>query len=368
MSQNFDVANLALQAVAPGNKLLYDDKGLPSVMVYIPKFKLSEVLTDGPDTYHPAFIINGSVVDGIYIGKYQATLEDGRAYSLPGKDPAASINFDNSLARCTAKGSGWHLMTKAEWGMIALWCKKHGIFPKGNNNYGKDSTESAYTAIPATYGTGADAGKIFHVLTGTGPLSWSHDGTMKGIWDLNGNVSEWEGGFRTVKGELQFLANNNAADGSKSQAANSAEWKALDASTGEFVTPNGSGTTTNTVKVACVSSLPKYVISIADGQTSENFNGGIHQITCSDDIGSAAKIVLRAYGLLAEDGATAADYGDGDKLYFNNVADERMAFGGGYYNGGTYAGVFYSYGSNYSRTGTGTYIGLRVAYADLPTA
>ena len=368
MSQNFDVANLALQAVAPGNKLLYDDKGLPSVMVYIPKFKLSEVLTGGPDTYHPAFIINGSVVDGIYIGKYQATLEDGRAYSLPAKDPAANINFDNSIARCTAKGSGWHLMTKAEWGMIALWCKKHGIFPKGNNNYGKDSTESAYTAIPATYGTGADAGKIYHVLTGTGPLSWSHDGTMKGIWDLNGNVNEWEGGFRTVYGELQFLANNNAADSSKSQAANSAEWKALDATTGEFVTPNGSGTTTNSVKVAKVSSLPKYVITIGDSEKADSISGRIDQITCSDDIADAAKYVLRAYGLLPEAGATQADYGDGDQLYFNNNADERMASGGGYYTSAASAGVFCSGGYSVPRAVSDTGVGLRVAFAQLPTA
>jgi len=189
---------------------------------------------------------------------------------------------------------------------------------------------------------------------------------MKGIWDLNGNVAEWKGGFRTVKGELQFLANNNAADNSKSQAANSAEWKALDASTGEFVTPNGSGTTTNTVKVDCISNKPKYGITVTT--TSENLNGAIHEITCTSDISSAAKIVLRAYGLLAEDGATAADYGDGDRLYFNNVADERMASGGGYYGTGASAGVFYSYGGSYSRTGTYTSVGLRVAYADLPTA
>lgn len=269
---NFDVADLALQAVAPGNKLLYDDKGLPSVMVYIPKFKLSEVLTNGPDTYHPAFIINGTVVDGIYIGKYQSVVENGRAYSLPGKDPKANITWDTARGYCEAKGNGWHMMTKAEWGMIALWCKKHGIFPKGNNNYGRDTTETAYQAIPATYGSD---GKINHTLTGTGPLTWSHDGTMKGIMDLNGNVSEWEGGYRTVCGELQFLVNNNAADKAHSQAANSSEWKALDASTGEFITPDGSGTTTNSVKVDCVSSKPKYSISITT--RSESFSSGIHQ-------------------------------------------------------------------------------------------
>lgn len=361
---NFDVADLALQAVAPGNKLLYDDKGLPSVMVYVPKFKLSEVITGGADAYHSAFIINGTVVDGIYIGKYQSVVEDGRAYSLPGRDPKATITWDTARSYCEAKGAGWHMMTKAEWGMIALWCKTHGIFPKGNNNYGRDITETAYQAIPATYGSD---GKVNHTLTGTGPLTWSHDGTMKGIMDLTGNVSEWESGFRTVYGELQFLENNNAADKSHTQTAASSEWKALDASTGEFVTPNGFGTTTNTVKVAAVSSRPKYVTEIAEDQTSENVNGGIQTITCSDDISEAAKKILRAYGLLAEDGAVAADYGDGDYISFNNVAAERLTNGGGNYTVTTNAGVFFS-GGSYARTNSYASVGFRLAYADLPTA
>ena len=361
---NFDVADLALQAVAPGNKLLYDDKGLPSVMVYVPKFKLSEVITGGADAYHPAFIINGTVVDGIYIGKYQSVVEGGRAYSLPGRDPASNLTWDTARGYCEAKGAGWHMMTKAEWGMIALWCKAHGIFPKGNNNYGKDTTETAAVAIPATYDGN---GRVNHTLTGTGPLTWSHDGTMKGIMDLNGNVSEWEGAYRTVYGELQFLVNNNGADKSHSQAAASDQWKAIDASTGLFVTPNGSGTTTNTVKVAAVSSRPKYVIEIGEDQTSENVNGGIQTITCSDDISEAAKKVLRAYGLLAEDGATAADYGDGDYLSFNNVAAERLAGGGGNYSGTAIAGVFCSSGNYSTRSNSHAGIGFRLAYAELPT-
>ena len=360
---NFDIADLALQAVAPGNKLLYDDKGLPSVMVFIPKFKLSEVLVGGADAYHPAFIINGQVGDGIYISKYQNVVENGRAYSLPGKDPKTNITWDTARGYCEAKGAGWHMMTKAEWAMIALWCKKHGIFPKGNNNYGKDTTETAYTAIPATYD---DQGRVLHVLTGTGPLTWSHDGTMRGIWDLNGNVSEWEGGFRTVYGELQFLVNNNGADKSHSQAANSDQWKALDATTGEFITPNGSGTTTNSVKVDCVSSKPQYAITVTT--TNSNFSSRIDQITCSADIADAAKLVLRAFGLLPEAGASQSDYGDGDQLYFNNEAAERLVSGGGGYTYTTYAGVFYSYGSYYTRSGANSVVGFRSAFAELPTA
>ena len=94
--------------------------------------------------------------------------------SLPGEDPAVNIDFDTSRARCEAKGHGWHLSTNAEWAAIALWCKKNGFMPYGNNNYGKDTRESNYKAIP----TSTDSGRTGRVATGTGPLTWSHDKTM----------------------------------------------------------------------------------------------------------------------------------------------------------------------------------------------
>ena len=179
-------------------------------------------------------------------------------------------------------------------------------------------------------------------------------------------MAEWEGGFRTVYGELQFLVNNNGADKSHSQAADSDQWKALDATTGEFITPNGSGTTTNSVKVDCVSSKPQYAITVTT--TSYSFNSRIDQITCSADIADAAKLVLRAFGLLPEAGASQSDYGDGDQLYFNNEAAERLVNGGGSYGSTTNAGVFYSVGSSNARSYANTYIGFRSAFAELPTA
>lgn len=50
---NFDLAAMALKAVCPTNDILYDDKGLPSVMVKIPKFKISQVIPGGADSVHP---------------------------------------------------------------------------------------------------------------------------------------------------------------------------------------------------------------------------------------------------------------------------------------------------------------------------
>jgi hypothetical protein len=51
----------------PRNDILLDDKGLPSVMVRIPKFKISDVIAGGSDSTHPAFIVNGNEVPEIYI-------------------------------------------------------------------------------------------------------------------------------------------------------------------------------------------------------------------------------------------------------------------------------------------------------------
>ena len=88
-------------------------------------------------------------------------------------------------------------------------------------------------------------------------------------------------------------------------------------------------------------------------------------MTCSADISDAAKAVLRAYGLLPVDGAKPADYDD-DRLYFNNVADERLFYSGGNYNGyGAYAGVGYGNGGWTGRGNVDVSVGWRSAYVDL---
>ena len=355
----YDMAEFALKMTAPNNKLIYDDKGIPSVMVYIPKFKMSDVIAGAGDSTHPAFIVNGKEVPGIWISKYQNIVNNGRAYSLPGQDPAASMTWDTARGYCEAKGKGWHMMTKAEWAAIMLWCRKNGFQPYGNNNYGKDTRESLYQAIPATYGSD---GKVNHVLTGTGPLTWSHNKQPDGIWDLNGNVSEWTGGIRTVYGELQVLENNNAANSANPQNAASTAWKAIDATTGAFITPNGTGTTANSIKIDKAGSGAQWCVTITT--SSSDFNCALGSMTCSSDISDAAKAVLRAYGLLPEDGASAATYED-DRLYFNNQADERLFNSGGYYGSGTYAGVGCSNGHYYNRGSAYTSIGFRSAYVDL---
>lgn len=359
----FDLSEFSMNIAAPNNKLIYDDKGIPSVMVYIPKQKMSDLIAGGSSETHPAFIVNGKELPGIWISKYQNVVHNGRAYSLPAQDPAASMTWDTARGYCETKGPGWHMMTRAEYALILLLCRKNGFRPKGNNNYGKDHSESTYVAIPATYGSGVDEGKIYHVLTGTGPLTWYHNNQIDGIWGINGNVTEWTGGVRWVYGELQMLANNDAANSANQQTAASTAWKAIDATTGAFITPAGNGETANSVKIDNAGTGGAQWCKTITKKSSD-FSCPLGTITCSEDIADPAKAVLRAYGLLPEDGKSAADYDD-DRLWFNNEADERLSHSGGYYGYGTYAGVGFSSGYYVSRSGAYVYVGFRSAYADL---
>ena len=363
MGANFDLSMLAFKAIAPNNEVLYDDVGLPSFMVRIPKMTYAELgLGDSTDVF-PAFIVNGQEVPEVYISKYQNCVYGGRAYSLPARAPQTSITFDTAITRCTAKGAGWHLMTRMEWALLALWCKKNGTMPKGNNNYGKDTSESIYSAIPCTF---ESDGKRQKVLTGTGPLSWSHDGTIAGIWDLNGNVYEWVGGMRTVYGELQVLINNNAADSTHLQTAASAEWKAINATTGAFVTPNGSGTTVDSVKLRWRNNNHWEFTSDSTADGTDTYKGCTFESVAADNtIGTAATLVLQALGMLKYD-TTAGAY-LGDYFYANSVAEERSFCCGGIWYRGASAGVFCPSGDN-SRSDSNTSIGFRSAFVNLPAA
>lgn len=60
---NFDMAELALKSVCPNNAMKYDDKEMPSIMVFIPKFRLCDVLSTADTSVHPAFRVNGVEID-----------------------------------------------------------------------------------------------------------------------------------------------------------------------------------------------------------------------------------------------------------------------------------------------------------------
>lgn len=337
---NFDTTGLALAAVCPSNKMITDDKGMPSFYVQVGTQKLSALLTGGDDSVHPAFRVSGVEQPSIYIGKYQGIADANRIYSLPGVDPMVSVDLDTYEQYCRNKGFGHHCITAAEWAFLALWCKKNGTQPKGNNNYGKDTTESIYQAIPVP-GV-RDSGRVARVLTGTGPLSWRHNGQLDGICDLNGNIWEWVAGIRLVRGELQVIPYNNAADPDVDTGAASAQWKAVKAAATSwedlFITPNGQGTTAGSIKLDYVSGHWQWQAAAIASQSDSSRSGTFAATTCTG-LSATAKLYLQAMALMPEDGAAAEDY-NGDHFWANNAAEERCAVRGGRWGSGAHAGVF----------------------------
>lgn len=360
MAANFDLTALAVKALAPSNEILYDDKGLPSIMVKIPKMTYAQLGLGASTATFPAFLVNGQEVDAVYISKYQNIVQNGRAYSLPGQDPKANITFDTALKACTDKGAGWHLMTAFEWGALIAWCEQNGFIPLGNNNYGKHGSESNYKAIPSNT---PDAGKYANrIATGSGPLTWYHDQTPDGIADLCCNVWEWTGGIRTVYGELQILVNNNAADGDNPQTAASTLWKAIKASDGTLIDPDGSGTTTGSVKMDYVSSKITYDTTISS-QSDSSRNCEFKSIVCSANIGDDAKALLVALGMMPKDSTIVPT---NNYCYFNNGAAERSFSRGGTYGRSTYG--FASFNGGADRSNSYADLGFRSAFVKLPTA
>lgn len=359
---NFDLTNLAVTGLAPGNELIYDNAGRPSIMVKIPKLTFAQLGMGASTATHPAFIVNGQEVDAIYISKYQNIVQDGRAYSVGGADPRASITFDQAVQYCEAKGDGWHCMTRMEWGLLWRWCEQNGFIPKGNNNYGRHNTENVYKAIPSI---ALDSnGRIQRCATGTGPLTWYHDNSPAGIADLCGNVWEWSGGIRSVKGELHILANNNGADNAHSQGASSTEWKCINADNGELMTPNGTGTTANSVKMDIIGGKLVWSKTITTFNAADAWPGcTFGSISCDSTIGANAKLLLQSLGMLPY---TTTDACASQICYFRNCDDERSFFSGCcWYNPSFGLVSFIGHGPRSHSSGG---IGFRAAYVKLPTA
>jgi hypothetical protein len=236
-SYQFDSLKFATEGLTGyGCTVIQDNVNLPSFMIPFNKCTNAQ-LFDGSEKTHSAFVIDDVEYSKFYASKFINCIVNGRAYSWPGMDPAASITFDNSMAACNAKGTGFHMLSIPERAVINHLIHKSGFTPRGNSSYGKNHS---YT-YEVGEGTATDSsGNTTRTATGSGPATWFHDGTRTGIADWVGNVWKWTSGLRIVDGEIQIFVGNLAAK-QVSHAAASTYWKAI-LPNGSLVDPSTSGT------------------------------------------------------------------------------------------------------------------------------
>ena len=308
--------------------VMYTAKGQASYMAVIPKFNIQDIDASLGTGTHPMFIVGGVEKAYRYIGQFQGVIRNGELLSLPGEDPASSINFDNALATARANGAGWGLMTNADWAGISQTCWKNGTQPRGNTDYGRSSDNTTERGVDASTGMRALASgnATNRIRTGSGPVAWRHDASAFGIADLCGNVWEWSPGLRVNNDEIQIIPGNDAALVATDMSATSTAWKAIDGATGALVAPGSAGT----VKYA-TSGTADYTLVRGSGQSFE----GMTNPGATNPVSAAALQLLKQHGLFP-----VANFGLGSDNFYLTMTGERLPLRGGYWINGATAGVF----------------------------
>ena len=226
-------------------------------------------------------------------------------------------------------------------------CLREGFQPKGANFYGRDSADpdtAEYYGIPVYW----ESNKIARVLNGSGPLSWFHDGSPRGIWGMNGNFYQVTAGFRQKAGEIQVIQNNDAALDATDQSDAAGAWKAI-LQDGSLVAPG----TDLTLKYDATTPITIGTGVTIRTDTYKYQTFGTVAATAGITIPNIAKLLGIAPA------GSAAELGE-DNIFIRNDLEgtysETMARRGGSWNIGTQCGVFFlvlTYYRSYAFSGFG---------------
>ena len=311
---NFDDLQGAVAQFGAGNKVIYDDTGMPSIMYGLQKPKYSDVITGGTEDTLPFWLVDGEEKDTIWVSKFPNIVENDRAYSLAMKLPKNYITFDAALAACRKKGNGWHLNQTGVFAYLTLLSQKMGTVPHGNTNYGKDNYHTYERGIQPQ-------GETQRTLTGSGEPTWYHNHDTSGIADLNGNVWEWTGGLRLMDGEIQIIPYGNSMKIDCDMSAKSTLWKAIKED-GSLVEPGTDGTL-KIDKPDAGTATPKIAKTITNRTTDSNdVNCVFKSLTNAEGV-TIPKLLI-ALGLFPDSGVKNS----GNDHFWARNNGERLPFRG----------------------------------------
>ena len=94
---NFDDLAMAVASFGGNNAVKFDDLGMPSIMVGIPKMKYSDIITGGTQETLPWWIVDGVEKEVIWVSKYMNVVVNDRAYSLPMKKYEMMARYINEI-------------------------------------------------------------------------------------------------------------------------------------------------------------------------------------------------------------------------------------------------------------------------------
>ncbi|MCS0442104.1 hypothetical protein ND898_19030 [Vibrio diabolicus] len=145
---------------------------------------------------------DGSYRPYVDVAVYQASSKGGKAASQADKDPWAFISADTARARCAELNANSMMMSQEIWAMLCWNMISQGFQPRGNTEYGRSHSNKNEFGRRADGRVPDDRNGYARTLTGSGPKSWRHDGTIFGVADMVGNVWEWVDGMKMVSGQF----------------------------------------------------------------------------------------------------------------------------------------------------------------------
>lgn len=371
--------------------------------------KISILMGGGdPDMFFvPEFTtpdVEGVTFGGFWAGRYIAS-QPGAFNAAGGDRPAVADNADpgttqaqskrhkptwryinllNARRACANLGPGYHLMTRFEWVSLAHWCKMQGVYPRGNNRNTNPPADYSVTTETALLDLACYArdSEWYASLTGSGPVTWNHNGRVDGVSDLNGNMWEWNDGLlmqattgypyvlastqvslaRSPYGKSTAVAAGSLTDSNKAWTAD----EFLDATAHTYL--YDSAGTLHLVKSASVANNATQIFLNATGTTPAAGPYTILKLveiditagyTNDGQISGLRTGELAAFGIPSAT-AGGTTYGQ-DGYWFDKRALRAPLVGGGW-NGSYYAGVW-ALAFGYSPTYSDYTIGFRLARA-----